>query len=99
MSDCVGIRGTKTGCRSFSVSEGQSICEVAESNGVEINAECHSGICGSDPIRIVSGAEHLTPLGDGERGTLEDICDLEPGSCRLACVAGVKGAVVVEILG
>ena len=36
----------------------------------------YQGICGSDPIRIVSGAEYLTKMGDAERSALEDICSL-----------------------
>lgn len=79
-------------------SKGQSVCEVAEKNGVKISAECHSGICGSDPIRILSGREHLNPLGDDEKGTLEDICGVPPGECRLACMVKPSGAVEVEII-
>lgn len=82
-----------------SATAGQTICDVAESHGVPINAECHSGICGSDPIRILSGQEHLVDEPSaGERETLEDICGLEPGECRLACMVRFKGPVEVEIL-
>lgn len=77
----------------------QTLCDVAEANGIPINAECHSGICGSDPIRIVAGREHLVDEPSaGERETLEDICGLEPGDCRLACMVRFKGPVKVEIL-
>lgn len=82
----------------FTVKPGQSICDAAEANGVDLNAECHAGICGSDPIRIVSGAEHLNAVGDDEGDALEDICGLEPGPCRLACMAQVSGPVVVEVV-
>ncbi len=85
--------------KSFAVAPGQTICDIAEANGVPLNAECHSGICGSDPIRILAGHENLTTApDDGESETLEDICDLEPGPCRLACMARIKGPVEVEIL-
>ena len=77
---------------------GQTICEAAEEKGLPINAECHAGICGSDPIRIVSGAEHLSPLEDGEAETLEDLCSLSPGEHRLACMCRVEGPVVVELV-
>ena len=89
----------KNNGQTFTVEEGQSICEVAEQNGVELTAECHAGGCGSDPVRIVSGQENLTAEArDQEQETLEDICDLEPGPCRLACMLKVKGPVVVEIV-
>lgn len=76
-----------------------TVCEAAEASGVGITAECHSGICGSDPIRILSGAENLVgEMSDQERETLEEICELEPGPCRLACMVRVRGAVEVELI-
>ena len=82
-----------------SVQPGQTLLEVAEGQGLPIVAECRSGICGSDPIRVVSGQEHLDPAPEaGETETLEDLCGLEAGPCRLACMARVRGPVVVEIL-
>jgi thioredoxin reductase/ferredoxin len=81
------------------VASGETLCEAAERAGIQINAECHSGICGSDPIRILAGAENLVgEAGDQERETLEELCDLEPGPCRLACMARAKGPVEVEVL-
>ncbi len=85
--------------KTFPVQPGQTLCEVAEANGIEINAECHSGICGSDPIRILEGRENLVAEPeDQEKETLEDLCELEPGPCRLACMAKIKGPVKVEII-
>jgi len=88
----------KNNGKRFIVQKGQTICEVAEANGLPLNAECHAGMCGSDPIRIISGHEHLNELTDGEKEALEDICELKPGECRLACMVKVKGPVEVEIL-
>ncbi len=82
----------------FTIKLGQTICDIAEANGLPINAECHAGMCGSDPIRIISGHENLNELTDGEKEALEDICELKPGECRLACMVKVKGPVEVEIL-
>ncbi|MCZ6596422.1 MAG: 2Fe-2S iron-sulfur cluster-binding protein, partial [Planctomycetota bacterium] len=81
------------------VKPGQTLCEAAEEGGVEITAECHSGICGSDPIRILSGRDNLDgEPAELERETLEDICEVEPGECRLACMVRASGPVEVEIL-
>lgn len=77
---------------------GQTICDVAEKNGVKIKADCHIGSCGMDPIRIISGAENLNAMSDEEKGTLEDINRLKPGPYRLACMAKPKGPVVVEMV-
>ncbi|MDZ7359890.1 MAG: FHA domain-containing protein [candidate division KSB1 bacterium] len=84
--------------KSCSFKTGQTICEIAENNGLKLKADCRIGSCGLDPIRIISGFENMNPLGDEEQGTLEDINKLEPGKYRLACVARPKGPVVVEIL-
>ena len=81
------------------VASGDTICDVAEENAVGIVAECHSGICGSDPVRILKGRENVVnEAGDQESETLEDLCDLEPGDCRLACMLKVKGPIEVEII-
>jgi len=77
---------------------GQTICEIAEKNGLKFKADCRIGSCGIDPVRIVSGAENMSPVGDEEQGTLEDINKLAAGKYRLACVAKPQGPVVVEIL-
>ncbi len=92
----VAFKGT---AGSFPARPLQTVCEVAEENGVAIVAECHSGICGSDPVRILAGAEHVAGAADDrERETLEELCELEPGPCRLACMLRVRGPVEIEIL-
>jgi pSer/pThr/pTyr-binding forkhead associated (FHA) protein/ferredoxin len=84
--------------KSLPFASGQTLCEIAEKNGVKIVAECHAGICGSDPVKILTGKENLNPMGAEEKGTLEDICGVSPDECRLACMARPKGAVEIEIL-
>lgn len=78
---------------------GQTLLEVAEANGLKIVAECRAGICGSDPLEIIAGHENLeAPPSAGEEETLEDLCGLQAGPCRLACVARIKGPVVVKVI-
>jgi ferredoxin len=72
--------------------------EAAKKSAVPLDADCHQGACGMDPVRIVSGAEHLNSVGGTERNTLEDLCSLTPGPYRLACMARVSGPVVVEVV-
>jgi ferredoxin len=71
---------------------GQTVCDVA------LKAGCHKGIFGSDPVRIVAGQEHLHPITDDERETLEDICGVDPASHRLACRARPTGPLVVDVV-
>jgi pSer/pThr/pTyr-binding forkhead associated (FHA) protein/ferredoxin len=84
--------------RQVACTKGQTICEAAEHAGIKMDADCHAGVCGMDPVKVISGAEHLGPLSSTEKGTLEDLCSLEPGPYRLACMARVSGAVVVDIV-
>jgi pSer/pThr/pTyr-binding forkhead associated (FHA) protein/ferredoxin len=84
--------------KSYPFSPGETICQVAEKNGIKIVAECHAGICGSDPIQIVSGKDNLNPPTSEESGTLEDLCGLKSGEYRLACIVKPMGPVEVEIV-
>ncbi len=89
----------RNGNKTLAFQKGQTICDIAEKNGVKIVAECHAGICGSDPIRIHAGGENLNPITPEEKGTLEDICGLTPGECRLACMVRPAGSVEIDIVG
>ena len=77
---------------------GQTICEAAEKAGIKLEADCHQGVCGMDPVKVISGATHLNAISGTERSTLEDLCSLEPGKYRLACMARVSGPVKVQIV-
>ncbi len=81
---------------------GQTLLDVAKANDVPIDYMCKMGACGMDPVRIVSGSQHLNPCGDRELDVLEDMLELDagndPGHCRFACMAKITGPVVVEIV-
>jgi ferredoxin len=77
---------------------GQTICEAAEKAGIKLEADCHQGVCGMDPVKVLSGGEHLNAIGGTERSTLEDLCSVEPGPFRLACMARVSGPVKVAVI-
>ena len=84
--------------RTVPCTKGQTICEAAEHAGIKIDADCHQGVCGMDPVKVFSGGEHLTPMGSTERSTLEDLCSLDPKTHRLACMARVSGPIAVDII-
>ena len=77
---------------------GQTICEAAEKAGIKLDADCHQGVCGMDPVKVIDGATHLNAIGGTERSTLEDLCSLVPGEYRLACMARVSGPVKISIV-
>ena len=75
-----------------------TVLEIAEENGIPMDYSCRNGICGADPVDIVSGQQFLNPCGDEEQEALETMCGVEEGEpCRLACMARVTGPVVCRI--
>ncbi|MEA2169870.1 MAG: nitrite reductase large subunit [Solirubrobacteraceae bacterium] len=75
---------------------GQTLLDLAEAQQLPIEAGCRMGVCGADPVAIVSGMEHLAKVTDDERNTLERL-GLAPNT-RMACCARVKdGPVSVSL--
>ncbi|GAA4249125.1 hypothetical protein GCM10022255_031820 [Dactylosporangium darangshiense] len=72
---------------------GASLLELAERDGLPIEAGCRMGVCGADPVRVVSG--ELSPPTEEEAATLRRL-DLGP-SARLACCARVRGPAVIDL--
>jgi NAD(P)H-nitrite reductase large subunit/ferredoxin len=73
---------------------GDKLLDIAEASQVPMESGCRMGMCGSDPVRIIEGEENLSPMRSAERRTLERL-GLGAG-CRMACVARIQGAVVVD---
>jgi NADPH-dependent 2,4-dienoyl-CoA reductase/sulfur reductase-like enzyme/ferredoxin len=74
---------------------GATLLDVVERHGLPIEAGCRMGMCGSDPICVTAGAEHLSPIGAEERATLERL-GLAPGT-RMACSARIAGPVSISL--
>ncbi|MCA1692226.1 MAG: FAD-dependent oxidoreductase [Actinobacteria bacterium] len=76
--------------------EGNSLLEVLEGADLPIEAGCRMGMCGSDPIAVLEGAEHVTPVAEEECNTLRR---LGLGSTtRMACCARVTGDVRISLV-
>jgi NADPH-dependent 2,4-dienoyl-CoA reductase/sulfur reductase-like enzyme/ferredoxin len=74
---------------------GVTLLELAESNGLQIEAGCRMGVCGADPVAIVSGMENLSEITDDERATLERLG--KAANTRMACCCRVKGPAAVSL--
>src|SRR5262249_12040175 len=74
---------------------GDSLLRIAEANQVPLESGCQMGVCGADPVRILAGAQNLTPPSMDERVTLRRLA-LAP-DCRMACTARVRGDVTVAL--
>jgi ferredoxin len=77
---------------------GQTVLEALKAAGVAIEADCKSGACGVDGIRICEGAGHLSPVSATEADTL-DTFSLDPQKFRYACVTRPTGPIVIDIVG
>ena len=75
-------------------SEGDSLREVAQENGLGIAFGCENGICSTCLIQIKSGAENLSERTDQEEFTLE--ARGADDDMRLACQCTVNGDVEFE---
>jgi nitrite reductase (NADH) large subunit len=75
---------------------GTPLLELAETAEQPIEAGCRMGVCGADPVQIVSGMERLSPVGSDEQATLERL-GLDPAHNRMACCARVEGPVTVSM--
>jgi NADPH-dependent 2,4-dienoyl-CoA reductase/sulfur reductase-like enzyme/ferredoxin len=75
--------------------DGQTILEVAEANGLQIEAGCRMGICGADPIAIVAGESNVSGISDDERATLERLGLAD--NTRMACCCRISGPVSVSL--
>jgi NADPH-dependent 2,4-dienoyl-CoA reductase/sulfur reductase-like enzyme/ferredoxin len=75
------------------VKVGEALLDIAEANQVPLESGCRMGMCGSDPVRILTGEDNLSPMRRAERATLERL-GLTQG-CRMACVARVHGPVTL----
>jgi nitrite reductase (NADH) large subunit len=72
-----------------------TVLEVAEANGLNIEAGCRMGVCGADPIAINEGMANLGSIGADERSTLDRLG--YASNTRLACCSRVKGPVSVSL--
>ena len=81
--------------RRIAAVRGSTLLDVVERHGLPIEAGCRMGMCGSDPICVVSGEEHLSAVGGEERATLDRL-GLAPNT-RMACSARITGPVTISL--
>lgn len=81
--------------KTLNAKPGLSLLEAVEQCDLAIETGCRMGVCGADPVAIVQGMEHLSPIGNDERATLQRLGFAE--NTRLACRARVHGSVSVSL--
>ena len=95
----IKIHGTG---RSFQANLTTSILNTLLSNRYPIDTICGGKAqCGRDLIRVISGAQNLSPCRDRERARLAELARRgEPSGpdMRLACQTYVRGEVEIEVI-
>ena len=77
--------------------DGDSLFEAGAKVAAGIDTSCvGKGTCGLCRVKIVSGAEHLTPYSDEERKHLGNVYFIT--KVRLSCRARISGDVTIEVV-
>lgn len=77
------------------VREDYPLIDMCEEYDTSILFGCRDGACGACMVRILDGAENLSPMQDDEKDFLETMA-AEPDE-RLACQCKVRGDVTLEV--
>lgn len=80
------------GATSIDADIGMSLLDIAEKGNLPLEAGCRMGVCGADPVAVLSGADHLSAIGGEERNTLRRLGFAE--NTRMACCARIDGGAV-----
>ena len=81
--------------RSLVAPIGACLLDVVAEGGLPVEAGCRMGLCGSDPVAVLDGAEHLSAVEEDEAATLRRLG--LAASTRMACCARVEGDVVISL--
>ena len=86
----------KTG-QTFEVPAGTSFLEFCQENDAPHEFGCTVGSCGTCALLIESGADHVNPLSNDEKDTIE-MCTNVPG-VRLGCQLTILGDIAIRPAG
>lgn len=81
--------------KTFEVAADYPMIDMCEDFDTSILFGCRDGACGACMIRIIEGADNVSPMKDDERDFLETMA-AEPNE-RLACQCKIRGDVKVEV--
>ena len=83
--------------RMCELADGSTLFEAGAKLGAGIETACvGKGTCGLCRVRIVAGAEHLTPYTDEETKHLGNVYHIT--KIRLSCRTKVSGDVTIQIM-
>ena len=77
------------------VKDGYALIDMCEDHDTSILFGCRDGACGACMVKVLKGADKLSPMKDDEKDFLETMAAEEDE--RLACQCKVHGDVVLEV--
>lgn len=77
------------------VKDGYALIDMCEEHDTSILFGCRDGACGACMVKVVEGADKLSPMQDDEKDFLETMAAEKDE--RLACQCKVHGDVVLEV--
>ena len=80
---------------SVDVPDGYAMIDMCDDYDTSILFGCRDGACGACMIKVLEGADSLSPMQDSERDFLETMAAEDDE--RLACQCRVHGDVRVEV--
>ncbi|MEY4630896.1 MAG: hypothetical protein RIQ81_1016 [Pseudomonadota bacterium] len=81
--------------KTIDVADGYALIDMCEDHDTSILFGCRDGACGACMVKVISGAEKLSPMQDNEKDFLETMA-ARPDE-RLACQCKVYGDVTLEV--
>jgi len=81
--------------KTIEVPDNYALIDMCEDHDTSILFGCRDGACGACMVRVVEGANHLSPMQENEKDFLETMA-AQPDE-RLACQCRVFGDVVLEV--
>lgn len=88
---------TIQGVAEVEVVEGATLFEAGAKAQAGIDTSCvGKGTCGLCRVKVLAGAEHLTPFTDEERKHLGNVYHIT--KVRLSCRCKVSGDVTIEVV-
>jgi len=81
--------------KTIDVVDGYPLIDMCEDHDTSILFGCRDGACGACMVKVIDGADKISPMKDDEKDFLETMA-AEPNE-RLACQCKVYGDVVLEV--
>ena len=95
----ITYQGGPSGDTVIEADRGDTILETAIIHDVPLHHAC-GGFCACTTchVKVLSGAEHLSPMDEEERDRLDSTADEVAPNSRLGCQARIMGDCVVQMV-